>query len=242
MMEELDVVMLKRLAERLLRQDYNAGSQALCPANPEDVVWAEDVMEAYGEKAQFLRGEEWEYLAKLVNGWNEEKLKKDEGFQEMMSQEALFDEIINKCSRVPSYEQVKSKLGETVAENFLVSTEAIESNESLNAKIEEDREKKYSKSEIQDIVAMIEILANGDKASIVEEYEAFKRIKQRENHEKRERVKENNTAIIKKVFIKMLTSLNHLQKVKNLNIWFPCSGDEWKTDPRTRDKVLNNAI
>jgi hypothetical protein len=221
----VDPILLKRLAVRLFSKDFNQNAEILCPSNPQEVVWAEDLKNEYGDQAPFLVDEEWDYLAGVVNKWNQDRLSNDEAFQAFSTREALFEELISKCQRIPKYEVVRARLGAEVADAFMEDTETVENLDFISCKVEEaDSSQKWTKVELKDIVTMIGILALGDKDRIVADYEAFKNVKKRENHEKRERIKEINAGI--------------KRRLETLNIWFPYPQEKtlWKTDPRTKDR------
>jgi esterase/lipase len=97
----------------------------------------------------------------------------------------------------------------------------------------------FSKTELKDVVNMVEILACGDKDKIVKQYKHFKKIKKQDNQEKREKMKKVNRYFYTYLFSFIKLFSNIIQKVKELNIWFPYPNEinEWKNDARLQDQV-----
>jgi hypothetical protein len=232
MSDDIDTTFLKKLAERFLKPDFDNEKPTVFKSlsgkgSIEDLVYAEDLIDAYSnqELGTILKDNEWDYLSKLVNKWNQEKIEGDENLKTFITREALFQEILDKCEKIPKYEDVEKKLGRVIAEDYLANTEQLENNLELYPYINEDKEYKFNKNEMQEIVTLIGILANGDKERIIDEYEQYKKMKRRENQEKREKIKHSNTNII--------------ARVKDLGIWFPYPNDVelWLNDARIVDKA-----
>lgn len=176
---------------------------------------SEDLVDRYHSVIGFLNSEEWDDLADIVFQWSD-----SQGFHHQKRNQ-LYNELIQKLSVLPSYDTVEQKLGHDVAEAFLACQEDIDF---LNWK--EDANRKYTKKELSDLIQIAAIASYGDKEKIISAYENFKRRKRQENQEKRERIKGLNKTLI--------------EKVNDLNIWFPYPHDneKWMTDFRTKDRGL----
>ncbi len=132
----------------------------------------------------------------------------------------IYEEFLSKLRIVPTYDVVEQKLGSEFAETFL------KCQEETNLPIE-ITDQKFTKQQLLEILQLLAIATCNNKGEIITNYEQYKTRKLRESQEKRERVRDSNMSLI--------------QKVQDVNIWFPYSKDkeQWLSDPRTKDYAFH---
>lgn len=174
-----------------------------------------------------MREEDWECILDVLERWSENERQQDPKYQAYFQRQCLWDEMVSRCDDLPSYDQVEEKLGQEIAETYLMEIEEIENfPEGLEIGIEGDfsrtkRRRNFSKPEVEEITALISILAVGDRETSIDDYEQRKQAKSRHKREKRGRIRVQNEPFI--------------QRARSLEIWFPYPDQVniWKHDDRT---------
>ena len=174
-----------------------------------------------------MQEEDWEFLLDVLERWSETERERDPDYQVYLRRQGLWDEMVSRCDELPSYDQVEEKLGLDAAETYLMEIEEIENfPDGLEIGIEGDfsrtkRRRNFSKPEVEEITALVSILALGDREASIDDYERRKRAKSQHKREKRGRIRAQNEPFIR--------------RAQSLDIWFPYPDqvDLWKRDGRT---------
>ena len=174
-----------------------------------------------------MQEEDWEFILEVLERWSEHEREQNPDHQAHLQRENLWDEMVSRCDELPSYDQVEEKLGLDTAQTYLMGIEEIENYpEGLEIGIESDfsrtkRRRNFSKPEVEEITALVSILALGDREASIDDYERRKRAKSQHKREKRGRIRVQNESFI--------------DRAQSLMIWFPYPDqvDLWRRDTRT---------
>ena len=218
--------LLTYLANEVIVPDIEKGTFAFetDQTMPDDVE--HHYMNQFG-KGLKMQEKDWEFILEVLERWSEHERERDPSHRAYLQRENLWEEMISRCDELPSYDQVEEKLGLDVAETYLMEIEEIENYpEGLEIGIESDfsrtkHRRNFSKPEVEDIIALVSILAIGDREASIDDYERRKQAKSQHKREKRGRIRAQNEPFI--------------DRAQSLAIWFPYPDqvDLWRRDTRT---------
>jgi len=218
--------LLTYLAHEVIVPDVQKGAFVFEPDQTMSDVLERHYTNQFG-KGLKMQEEDWEFILGVLERWSEHEREQDPEYQVYLQRETLWNEMVSRCDELPSYDQVEEKLGLDAAETYLMEIEEIENlPEGLEIGIEGDfsranRRRNFSKPEVEEITALVSMLALGDREASIDEYEQRKRAKSQHKREKRGRVRTQNEPFI--------------ARAQSLAIWFPYPDqvDLWRRDGRT---------
>lgn len=209
------VSLLQYLANEVVVRDIEHGEWAWS-----DTLEPEDLALRYAPHLEALQMQDHDWhliFSQVEKWWHEQTVHSDDS-----ERDKLWQEMVDRCGELPSYNETAEKLGVDIAETYLMNIECLESLPDAPDIGECGRSNRaFSKAEIEEITTLVSILAIGNKWDAVDEYEQHKRRLMRGKREKRDKLREQNEPFI--------------ERARSLQIWFPYPRqmNQWQTDVRT---------
>lgn len=219
------VSLLQYLIMEVMVRDIEKG---IFPFYP-DQTTLDDLEERYSASLEALDMKEtdWEFILDELERWYEQKQEEDPSHKVYLQREDLWEEMVGRCEELPSYYQVAEKLGTVTAETYLMDVENIECMPDpppigIEADFSRNKTRKiFSKNEMEEITALVSILALGSRDESIDDYERRKEYLSQDKRARRGRIRQQNEPFI--------------ERAQSLQIWFPYPGqlDRWHRDART---------